>query len=66
MAIELNVDLVKKQMKRAGIGPVEMSALLGYTTRQGFYYMMDSRSLKKINKLSEIFGIDKNAFVIIS
>jgi len=64
MAIKLNKKLVEIHRRRMGIKPFDMARQLGYTTRQGYWDMLNRESLRKLSQISKILSIDERSLVV--
>ena len=65
MVAKLDSMMVESYRKKRGFTPDEISRLLGYKTRQGYYYMLKAKSLARVPILAKIFGVEKRDLVII-
>lgn len=61
----LDSDVVERYRRKRGFTVPEIAGLLGYRSRQGYYYMLKSRILVKVPILAKIFGLEKKDLVVI-
>jgi predicted transcriptional regulator len=62
--IKLDTSLVNIQRRRMNLRPSHLAAKMGIT-RQLYHDMMVRASISHVDKLAEIFEIDKRALIII-
>jgi len=62
---KLDIDMVNICRRRLGLKPKDLAAALGYKQAQGYYWMMQERSIAKVPQLAQIFGVEKRALVVI-
>lgn len=51
--------------RKRGFTVPELAGLLGYRSRQAYYYMLRRRILVKVPLLAKIFGVQKRDLVVI-
>ena len=62
--IKLNIEVVEKQRQKSGLSRKQLADTLKMT-RQGYWDMINRRSVSRIDELADLFEIPKAYLVVI-